>query len=132
MCVRSVSLSVLSVVLLYVAGAQCRFNDAVKPVNQSKSSSRSSLKSVPSGATDDLCSADLLSNSSLRRKLFFHGDEGTPLSPVRCGISVVAALTVLTPVIIVITVCTVFLYVFVPIKLFSYVFICTYVTATFN
>ena len=24
-----------------------------------------------------------LSNSSLRRKLFFHGDEGTPLSPVR-------------------------------------------------
>ena len=24
-----------------------------------------------------------LSTSSLRRKLFFHGDEGTPLSPVR-------------------------------------------------
>ena len=26
---------------------------------------------------------DMLSTSSLRRKLFFHGDQGTPLSPVK-------------------------------------------------
>ena len=31
---------------------------------------------------EDGCSGDL-STSSLRRKLFFHGDVGTPLSPVR-------------------------------------------------
>ena len=33
------------------------------------------------------CQTDL-SNSSLRRKLFFHGDEGTPLSPVRWALAV--------------------------------------------
>jgi len=77
---------VLFVVLLYAAGAQCRFNDAVKPATHSKSSSLKSvvLKSKPSVGSDDVCSAEMLSNSSLRRKLFFHGDEGTPLSPVRC------------------------------------------------
>lgn len=32
---------------------------------------------------EDGTSQDALSNSSLRRKLFFHGDEGTPISPVR-------------------------------------------------
>lgn len=32
---------------------------------------------------DDGVSQDALSNSSLRRKLFFHGEEGTPISPVR-------------------------------------------------
>jgi len=57
----------------------------VKPSTQPKSSLKSAaLKSKPSVGSDDVCSADMLSNSSLRRKLFFHGDEGTPLSPVRC------------------------------------------------
>jgi len=70
--------------LLIAAGAQCRFNEAVKPVGQSETSLKSrALKSAASVATDDVCGADMLSNSSLRRKLFFHGDEGTPLSPVR-------------------------------------------------
>jgi len=32
---------------------------------------------------DDNNLQDVLSNSSLRRKLFFHGDVGTPISPVR-------------------------------------------------
>lgn len=57
----------------------------MKPATQPKSSLKSAaLKSKPSVGSDDMCSADMLSNSSLRRKLFFHGDEGTPLSPVRC------------------------------------------------
>ena len=72
--------------LLYAVGAQCRFDDAVKLNTESQSPLRSTaLKSTPSVATDDICSADVLSNSSLRRKLFFHGDKGTPLSPVRYG-----------------------------------------------
>jgi hypothetical protein len=38
--------------------------------------------------SNDLGNQDVLSNSSLRRKLFFHGDDGTPISPVRYGVSV--------------------------------------------
>ena len=33
--------------------------------------------------SNDIGNQDMLSNSSLRRKLFFHGDDGTPISPVR-------------------------------------------------
>lgn len=32
---------------------------------------------------DEGNSVDAMNNSSLRRKLFFHGDKGTPISPVR-------------------------------------------------
>jgi len=72
-------------------GAQCWYNDSAKAVTQSKPSLKSaSLKSTPSVAADEICSADVLSNSSLRRKLFFHGDKGTPLSPVRCVMPTVA------------------------------------------
>ena len=66
--------------MLFAAGAHCRFDDVVKSKSPLKSRA---LKSTPSVASDDVCSAEILSNSSLRRKLFFHGAEGTPLSPVR-------------------------------------------------
>ena len=34
-------------------------------------------------SAEEEAGGDALSTSSLRRKLFFHGDKGTPLSPVR-------------------------------------------------
>jgi len=75
-------------------GDQCRYDEVavVKPAAAvlSKSSLQSSaaLKSTPSvvASTDasDVCSSEVLSNSSLRRKLFFqHSDETAPVSPVR-------------------------------------------------
>ena len=82
--------------MLYAAGAQCRFDDAAKLDTESQSPLKSAaLKSTPSATTDDICSADILSNSSLRRKLFFHGDKGTPLSPVRYAVPNVHLLSLL-------------------------------------
>ena len=69
----------------FSVGAECRYDDELKPATLSQSSLKlAALKSTPAVATDEFCSSDMLSNSSLRRKLFFHGDEGTPISPVRC------------------------------------------------
>lgn len=60
---------------LYLIGKQYIYQetqDAVQPLPEGNFSD-----------SNDICSQDILSNSSLRRKLFFHGDEGTPISPVR-------------------------------------------------
>ena len=84
-------------------GDQCRYDEVavVKPAAAvlSKSSLQSSaaLKSTPSvvASTDasDVCSSEVLSNSSLRRKLFFqHSDETAPVSPVRYHIVPVLSL----------------------------------------
>jgi len=80
---QSIKLTVVTL-LLFTVGAHCRYDGVVKSAALSKSSLKSAaLKSTPSVAVDDVYASDVLSNSSLRRKLFFHGDEGTPISPVR-------------------------------------------------
>jgi len=80
---QSIKLTVVAL-LLFTVGAHCRCDGVVKSAALSKSSLKSAaLKSTPSVAVDDVYASDVLSNSSLRRKLFFHGDEGTPISPVR-------------------------------------------------